>query len=748
MSFDFFYKYRRGLIALFVLLTIGSAFLLPQVKFNFSFEQFFPQGDKDLEFFQNFVNEFETDDNFLLIALEHEDGVFDSTFLENVRAFSLECKALEEVRSVQALPLFRYPVMTPFGPNSVAALHWDDEERLLQDSIRLMSDERVRFNLLNKDGTATAVVLKTIDGMQIEASKSFMKAINSALEKHELDQYYMLGRAYFQTELSAMQFREIMVSTIISGFLISLIMIVLYKKPWSIFVALSSIGVGLVLFLGLLTLLDRELTIMAALYPVLMLIVGTSDVVHIMTKYFDELKKGFQRKAAILTTIKQIGLATLLTSLTTAAGFATLLSSRIGPIRDFGVNSAIGVVLAFIVVILFTCPMLTLFSKSQLVPEDVSKDKWPGWMLQFYEWTNRNRREVFIAFMAFLVLSAWGISMIHTNYAIEENLPRGQKITEDFQYFENEFAGFRPLEIAVFIGEDYEVYDYEVLRSIHELQEYILSKEEIQTAFSLSTLVKSINQMNNSNRSEAYVFPEREAYPKVRRLMNRTKMSGLDLLISKDRRKTRISSKIKDIGSENIGVLGDDIDGWIAANIDSSVVQFKQTGTGIILDKNSEFVRESLLSGLGIALLIVSVLMGLLFRRFKVLLLALIPNIIPLLFAAALLGYFNVALEAGISIVFAIIFGIAVDDTIHFLSKYKLAMDELKDREAALLVSYKEAGKAIVFTSIILFFGFLVLLFSSHPPSVTIGALISVTLLSALIADLTILPVLIRFFKI
>ena len=748
MSFDFFYKYRRAFIILFTFLAIGSAFLLPQVKFNFSFEQFFPQGDKDLEFFQNFVEEFETDDNFLLIALENDNGVFDSTFLENIKAFALECKAMDDVRSVQALPLFRYPVMTPFGPNSVSALHWDDPERLAQDSIRLVEDERVRYNLLNKDATATAVVLKTIDGMQIDGSKTFMKAIYKALDGHNLDQYYMLGRAYFQTELSDMQFREITISTIISGILISLIMIALYKKPWSIFIALSSIGIGLVLFLGLLTLLNRELTIMAALYPVLMLIVGTSDVVHIMTKYFDELKKGFKRKEAIRTTIKQIGLATLLTSLTTAAGFATLLSSRIGPIRDFGVNSAIGVVLAYVVVIFFTCPLLTLFTKSQLVPEDISRDRWPGWMLQFYEWTNRRRREVFISFIAFLVLSAWGISLIHTNYAIEENLPRGQKITEDFQYFEEEFAGFRPLEIAAFIGEDYEVYDYEVLRSINDLQDYIISKDEIQTAFSLSTMVKSINQMNNSNRPDAYVFPAEEDFGKARRLMNRTKVSGLDLLISKDKRKTRISSKIKDIGSENIGVLGDDIDQWIATNIDSNVVQFKQTGTGIILDKNSEFVRESLLSGLGIALIIVSVLMGLLFRRFKVLLLALIPNIIPLLFAAALLGFFNVALEAGISIVFAIIFGIAVDDTIHFLSKYKLAMDELKDQEAALLVSYKEAGKAIIFTSIILFFGFLVLLFSSHPPSVTIGSLISVTLLSALVADLTILPVLIRFFKI
>jgi len=186
----------------------------------------------------------------------------------------------------------------------------------------------------------------------------------------------------------------------------------------------------------------------------------------------------------------------------------------------------------------------------------------------------------------------------------------------------------------------------------------------------------------------------------------------------------------------------------LADNIDSNVIQFRQTGTGLILDKNSEFVRESLIYGLGMALIIVSVLMGLLFRDFKVLFIAMVPNMIPLIFAAALIGYLSIPLEAGVSIVFAIIFGIAVDDTIHFMSKYKLAMNEYNDQEKALQITFIETGKAIIFTSIILFFGFLVLLFSANQPSVVIGLLISVTLVSAIIADLVILPVILRKFKI
>jgi predicted RND superfamily exporter protein len=164
----------------------------------------------------------------------------------------------------------------------------------------------------------------------------------------------------------------------------------------------------------------------------------------------------------------------------------------------------------------------------------------------------------------------------------------------------------------------------------------------------------------------------------------------------------------------------------------------------VIVDKNAEYLRVNLLQGLTLALFIVSMLMMVLFRDFKFWFISLVPNLIPLLFAAAILGYFGIELEATISIVFAIVFGIAVDDTIHFLSKYKLAFAEFGDKELALKKSFEETGKAIVFTSIILFFGFLVMLFSVHPPSVTIGVLISVTLISALLSDLMLIPWLIR----
>jgi predicted RND superfamily exporter protein len=214
--------------------------------------------------------------------------------------------------------------------------------------------------------------------------------------------------------------------------------------------------------------------------------------------------------------------------------------------------------------------------------------------------------------------------------------------------------------------------------------------------------------------------------------------------MSTDGTKTRISSRLLDVGADSIKAIGTKIDEWIAGNTNPSVVTFKRTGTGLILDKNSEYVRDSLLQGLGLAVLIVSLLMALLFRNLNMVIISMIPNALPLLLAGAMLGFLGIELEAGISIVFAVVFGIAVDDTIHFLSKYKLAREKGMDMEEALRITFLETGKAICLTTVILFFGFLVMLFSIHPPSVTVGALISLTLFSALFSDLLLIPLLIR----
>jgi len=734
-------------LGLFGLLAILSIISVPFLKFAFEFEQFFPQGDEDLEFFQEFTKDFESDDNFMIIAIENQPTVFDTNFAQKIQAITKEARRLPHITNVQSLASVKFPVKTPFGINSIPALHVNDQEALLRDKERILNDERFVYNLIDEKGKAMAVFMKTTDQLSIEHSYELIDSLEALLVKYEVEDAHVLGRAYFQAELAGMQKREVVVSTLFGALLVGFILILIFRRPIPVMIAFGSIGLGLVLFFGLLVLFQRELNAIAAFYPVLMLIVGTSDVVHIMTKYLDELKRGKSNELAISITIKEIGLATLLTSVTTAVGFLSLLTSRLIPIQDFGINSAMGVVLAFICVILFTCSLLSLIPKEKLLTQNSKGYLWDKYLLSINNFTITGKKKIMWSTLLFLIVSGIGISKISTNYTVESNLPKNSKITDDFKYFESEFAGFRPLEFAVTLNNGHTIDEYQVVNSVARVEEEIRKYPQIKAVTSITDIYKSINQMVNRNDPSAYVFPkDEETYNSYQKFMDKIPNQMTASLISKGGDKTRISTRIKDLGADEVKAIGLKIDSFVNNNIDPSLMSIRRTGTGLIFDKNAVYIRENLMHGLGLGLLIISIFMGLLFRNYKMLFISLVPNILPLIFAAALIGFVGIKLEAVISIVFALIFGIAVDDSIHFLSKYKQAYSKLKDKDKALEVTFKETGKAICFTTIILFFGFLIMLFSIHPPSITIGTLIAVTLVSALVADLFVLPVLIRKF--
>lgn len=741
-----FFAYKKHIIAIFAVLAIVSAFFLPKVEITFDFDDFFPDGDPDLAFFQSFIQEFETDDNFLLIGIERAEGVFDSTFLRQFHDYSIALKDIPYIEEVESLTQMRNPIKTPFGYATVPLIHIDEPSRYAEDKANILSDPRFRLSLINDKATAMVIAAKTKEKINLPESDTLLQALYSLSEEYGFADAHYLGRAYFQKEIINLKMWEMLICGTISVILVTLLFIWIYRRPIGVVIAMTSIGLGLLLFIGLLAALGRELSVMAALYPVLMLIVGTSDVIHFMTKYVDQLRKGVEKIEAMTTTVKEIGMATLLTSVTTSVGFASLLTSNVGPIRDFGVNAALGVMIAYIVVLFFTTSLLLFFDKDQIMQEkDTNYDKLGQKLASSYHYVRSNPRTVSLISLAVTALCLLGIYRITTNYNIENNFPRGSEVVEDFRFFEEEFAGFRPLEVAITVQGDYVADDYEVVQQISKLEDYLQSTGHINAIMSQATLYKSIHKINNNQREDAYkIPPTKREFRKAKKLIQRSKLLDQQILISKDGKKTRLSSRIADIGADSIRILNEQVDQWVSMNLDPDIVSVRSTGTGLIIDKNAIYIRDNLLQGLALALLIVSILMGLLFRNIRMLMIALIPNMVPLLFAAGLIGWLGIDLEAGVSIIFAVVFGIAVDDTIHFLSKYKLAMSAGSTQEEALLACYTETGKAITITTIILFFGFMVLVFSNSLQTNIVGGMISITLVTALIFDMSLLPVLIR----
>lgn len=772
-----FVRYPKIIIPFFLILSIlGGILAVQRLEFEFDFEQFFPAGDEDLAFFLEFRERFEPDDNFLLVGIPRKEGVFEQDFLERVLEFSLAARRisfevapkgviepfvyykkdslngkdstahLDPITSVQSLLQVEYPVRNPFtGFTTIPALHIDDPSRYSRDSVRILSDERLVDNLIDEDAQTLVVVLKTVEDVNQEVASKLIARVKELLDEHEFEEYHLLGRSYFQNEIVALQIWEFIMATVVSIVLVFLTMLFLFRRLWGIAIALTSILVGMLVFVGFLGAFGRVLDSLALLYPIIMIIVATSDVVHVMSKYIDELERGHNRAEAIRITVKEIGLSIFLTSTTTAIGFLSLVTSRLVPIRQFGINAAIGVMVAYICVIVFTTTCLALFHKDKVVKPLDRPSRWIAAMQWVQRITITHEKAILAGFAVLVGICIWGISLVTTNTQFIKILPKNQPVTQDFMFFENNFSGFRPFEIAVSAKGDYTMSDYEVLDAIHRIEAYFKQYEAVKSMTSITTVYKSLNQAYNQNRPEAYQFPTDQAtFNKYKKQAQRLGGDQVGVLVSRDNKHARISAKVLDVGADRIKEIRAASEQWIAQNIDPNMIETRFTGTGIIIDKNSDYIRDSLLQGLLFAIGVISLIVAFIYKNVRMILIALIPNVLPLMIAGAILGFIGTPLEAGVAIVFAIIFGIAVDDTIHLLSKFKLTKDRGYDTEEAIGIMLVETGKAISLTTIVLFFGFLSLLLSVNPPAITIGTLISSTLVSALVCDLLIIPILLR----
>lgn len=743
---DYLLRGRKQIIAFFVIGFFAAIYFISTLHFSFDFEQYFPQGDPDLQFFQTFIKNFETDDNFLLVGVGNKGGIFEQKFLQKFDNLTENSVNLPFVRNAQSLTKIQLPVKTFLGVSAVPVLHIDDTTRYEEDKQKITHDPRFVKNFISEDASSTVLFLKTKDRLTLDESEVMMKSLDSLMRTYNFSEYHYLGRANFQKELVWMEKREVAVSTFVAAILVAIIIIILFRRWRTMVLALLSIGFSMLFFFGILGIWGRELSAMAALYPVLMVIIGTSDFIHMLSKYIDELRFGHSKDEAMRLTVKEIGLATLMTAVTTAVGFATLVTSRVGPIQDFGINAAVGVMVAYVTVLLFTTAVLPYFSAEQLQQASSGAAYIERFMEWVYRFTKMRARTIAVVAVAILGICIYGTSLITTNYNIMGNMPRGQKVTEDFSFFEKVFSGFRPLEYAVFAENGRRIDDLDVLKQIEKVENKLAQQPAIRSVTSPTIIYKSLNQMNNGNRSEAYKLPDDSLqFADFKRMATQLPKATANILQSKDGTKARIATRILDLGADSVMAVGENMDRWIAANTDKNLATFRRTGTGYIIDKNAMYVRADLVEGIFWEVGLIALLMAFMLRNVRMIFIFLIPNLFPLIFAGALVGYMGVPLDAGISMIFTVVFGIAIDDTIHFLSTFNINRGKGETVDEALHSTLVETGKPVCITTIILFFGFLVMIFSIHPPSVTIGKIIAVTLVTALMSDLFINPILLRW---
>lgn len=734
-------RQAKPILLLGSLLVLLSVFLASRLGFSYEIERFFPEDDDDASFMTFFRDKVERDDLFLLIGIDNENSIYDSSFLANVAAFTLACRELPAVESANAITSFREPIKTPFGLGFRTLLHIDEPARYLDDSTTISADSRIYKNLVSTDHKALNVILRTAPALSQAQADSLNTALEALLVTYNFPKTHVAGVANTQSIFVAKIQKELVLYISLSIFITALILFWLHRSVWGVVIPLTAVLASLMIFMAYLQVTGQLLDIMSSMFPMLMMIFGMSDLIHLQSKYIDEMEKGKSQADAMLFALKEIGLALFLTSVTTAVGFAVLLTSAIPAIRDFGVNAAIGVMIAYVMVITFAAALLSLFPASKLQKLKSQRKTWDKLALKLHYIGLFKSKWVWSITLVLVVATVYGMSRISTNTYLLGDLPEHSKVREDFIFFEDRFSGVRTLEVAILPAEGNALFDPEVLAETNKVDQYLAEVHQLGGVQSPAVLFKSLNKSWSGGLNSGYQLPEDSSlYHTFSDLLQKDKRLSQFAVFDKNMEVGRITGRIKDSGSDSLSLIMANARKWIAENTDPSVASFRFTGSGLMVDKNNTYLRNNLVQSLFFAFFAVGLLFALLFRDWRMLIVSISPNLIPMLVAAAALGYSGIELKAVTSIIFTVSFGIAVDDTIHFLTRYKLERSRGRSVDDAIRETFIVSGKAIILTTIVLVFGFISLVFSDFTGTYYVGVLVCITLISALLADIFLIP--------
>jgi hypothetical protein len=743
-------RIAKGALIAIIALTGLNIFLASRLGFDYNFENFFPQDDPDTDFFREYRSYFESDNDFIVVGLKNEEGVFQPDFLQRVDSLADVLQGIRHVDTVitptQLTVAIRDPLLgTTFQK---PLLRTDSRTALQKDSAAIWKEGTMLGTLFSEDGKSIGFQIKHTNYLSKQACDTLALNMTDAVLNAGFDEAHVVGRALGQTYYVDVMQRELIVFVSLGIILITLFLWVSFRSLWGIWVPITVVLLSVVWILGFMKITGKEIDLMLIVLPTIIFVVGMSDVVHVLTKYYDELRTGKSKYDAIKVSFKEIGLATLLTSVTTAIGFLTLLTSSIMPISEFGVYTAAGVFIAFILAYSLLPAVLILSKAPDVGTKRAHKIFWTNQLHRALRFTIRNRKGILAFSVVLIAVSIWGMSRIEVNNFILEDLRDQDPLKQEFVYFEENFSGARPFEMAILLNDGASIYDRDVLVDIARIDSFLINQYGVGSLFSPARLVKlGYRQMKGGGIQFDRIPEDQETIDRMVKMAERfDRDSLLSLYINEEAQMARISGKVGDYGAQHFFARNDELRTFIDSELADRNFDVRITGTANLIDLNNKTLAVDMTAGLLIAFLVVAIIVGIMFKRMKMVIICLIPNFLPLLMIAGIMGFSGIDLKVSTSIIFTIAFGIAVDDTIHFMTKLRLELAKGRSMLYALKRTYITTGKAIIVTSIILCGGFMTLILSNFLGTFYIGLLISMTLLFAVLADLFVLPVLIMLF--
>lgn len=514
-------------------------------------------------------------------------------------------------------------------------------------------------------------------------------------------------------------------------------------------ISLVIVIIGVMWSFGLLGLLGYEITVLTALVPTLVIVIGIPNCIFLINKYHQEYQVHGNKAKSLQRVITKTGTATLMTNLTTALGFATFIVTNNVLLTEFGVVTSINII-ALYLLCLFIIPIFFSYIPAP-IPRHLGHlereylTSFMGWILRTVKY---NRIGVYITSILLLVLGIIGIYEIRISGSIIEDMPKRTAFFDDIRFFEKEFDGVMPLEIMIDTKRKKGVMKLSMLKRMEELEETIQEIPELAKPLSIVNLVKYSKQAYYNGNPEYYELPTQQEQAFIlsyaKKATQNSKENLMKSYVDSTGQFARITTFIKDENGEKMSAIEAQIRAKANKLFPSPQYNVIITGKALVFQKGTQYLLDNLLSSLAFAFLITSLLVLIMFRSVKMVIVSLIPNLLPLILTAGLMGFLGIPLKPSTILVFGIAYGLSVDDTLRFLAQYRLelARNDWKIKKSV-IATFNDAGISMFYTSIVLFFGFSVFMLSSFGGTVALGGLVAITLFFGMLSNLVLLPALV-----
>lgn len=762
----FIIKSRGALLIILFLSTAFMGYKALDVKMSYEFSKAIPTDNQKYTDYQHFLSLFGRDGNTVVVGI-HTDNFFSKDVFNAVAELEQNIKSARGVTGILGVPtaidLLKDDSLQKFIPAPIFHSPYADQATLDSNKAAFLNLPFYQQLLYNPKSDAYLLAVQ-LDEKLIN-SKARTEIINGVLkpiegfEKTSGIDVHVSGLPFIRTSVGDKIAHELNWFLLGSFVLSAITLLLFFRSVSAMLMSLFVVAMGVIWSVGTMVLFGYKITLLMALIPPLIVVIGIPNCIYFLNKFHTDFKERGNKKEAIISMVGRMGIVTLFCNIAAAIGFAVFAFTSSDLLKEFGVVSGINIMVLFVISLIFIPSVLSLLPDPKAIHMRYLENKYLERMLvRIEKWAFYHVRYVYGVTILLLVVAVIGIFKMKAVSHVVDDLPQSDKIYTDLKWFESNFNGVMPLEIVVDTKKKNGLFrNLNTIDKIDEFSTYLASLPDVAKPLSFVNALKFARQAFYNGDSTYYGVMTQFEVPFMGEYIKevsqqsksaKQKDNALNSMVSRfidsNKQVARISANMKDVGTVKLPFILDSIKARANTIFDSAHYNVTFTGSTVTFLEGSSYIIAGLGESIFWAFILIAIAMLYLFRSWRIMLCSLIPNVIPLLVTAGVMGWAGISIKPSTVLVFSVALGIAIDVTIRFLINFKQELPKTGDIDSTLKQTISHTGISIIYTSLVLVAGFVIFIFSQFAGTESLGWLTSLTLAVATLTNLVLLPVLIK----